>query len=231
MHEIMKAAKDIAKTEESLKDICEQKKKLVDLLVSCKYKLDSEEGGQIVDMIKDLAEAEEKCWKSAYYKVLIETMAESSEYRERRDYDDDNRPMGYDNWRYESGRFAPKGRGHMSGYMPYLDNMMDYPMMMGYDGGRTNGRRNDMSGYNDRNMDTGRSSNSRYGYTYDDYNEAKRHYTETRSEHDKNEMDMKGKEAVDNVVHVATDIWDNADPMFRKEMKAELSKMIGKMNV
>ena len=47
---------------------------------------------------------------------------------------DQNGRMGYDNWRYSSGRFAPKGRGHYSGFTnPYIS--IPKPIMtdrMGY---------------------------------------------------------------------------------------------------
>ena len=36
--------------------------------------VDGRELGEIADMIKDLAEAEEECWKAAYYKAVVEAM-------------------------------------------------------------------------------------------------------------------------------------------------------------
>ena len=83
-----------------------------------------DEAGKVIDMIKDLAEAEEKGWKACYYKTIIDDMYS---------YDQNDR-MGYDNWRYSSGRFAPKGKGHYSGFTaPYVS--MPEPIMtdrMGY---------------------------------------------------------------------------------------------------
>lgn len=40
--------------------------------------MDTRELGMIVDMIKDLAEAEEKCWKACYYKSVVEAMEMSA---------------------------------------------------------------------------------------------------------------------------------------------------------
>lgn len=84
----------------------EMKERLVD---AAKMELDkgidnvnTEELGEVVDMIKDLSEA-------CYYCSIVEAMEEES--------------YGYDRWRYASGRFAPKGRGTY-GYTP---EMMDTP--------------------------------------------------------------------------------------------------------
>lgn len=44
--------------------------------------VDTCEAGQAVDMIKDLAEAEEKCWKACYYQKILEAMHEAKEDQE-----------------------------------------------------------------------------------------------------------------------------------------------------
>lgn len=44
--------------------------------------LDTCEAGQVTDMIKDLAEAEEKCWKACYYQKIVEAMHEAKEDQE-----------------------------------------------------------------------------------------------------------------------------------------------------
>lgn len=61
--------------------------------------------GEVVDMIKDLASVEKDCMEACYYETVTDAMTEG----EGR--------MGYDRWRYSSGRFAPKGRGSY-GYTP-----------------------------------------------------------------------------------------------------------------
>lgn len=66
--------------------------------------------GEVVDMVKDIAEAEEKCWKACYYKEIVCAMDD-----ERGDMGGER--MGYNPRRYASGRYAPSGRGHM-GYVP-----------------------------------------------------------------------------------------------------------------
>ncbi len=39
-------------------------------------RIDSQNLGETVDMVKDLAIAEEKCWKASYYHKLVEAMGE-----------------------------------------------------------------------------------------------------------------------------------------------------------
>ncbi len=43
-------------------------------------RIDVKEIGELVDMVKDLAEAEEKCWEAAYYRSVASAMKESSGY-------------------------------------------------------------------------------------------------------------------------------------------------------
>ena len=103
------------KTKMKVEKLCDMKKRLTSALESQMGNLDNldtKEAGEVVDMIKDLAEAEAYCWKSLYYETVIEAMKESENephYGESR--------MGYDNWRYSNGQYAPTGHGHMSGYI------------------------------------------------------------------------------------------------------------------
>lgn len=89
---------------EKLKDLNEIKHRLIDWTKTETVKgfetpEEVEILGEVVDMIKDLAEAEEACMEACYYETVTEAMTEG----EGR--------MGYDRWRYASGQFAPKGRG------------------------------------------------------------------------------------------------------------------------
>lgn len=114
---------------EKMKDLNEIKHRLIDWVKTETVKgfespAEVEIMGEVVDMIKDLAEAEESCMEAAYYEVVSEAM---TGYDERE---------GYDNWRYASGRFAPTGRGTRTGYEP--GHMMPYDTM-GYES-RSDGR-------------------------------------------------------------------------------------------
>ena len=72
--------------------------------------ISTEEAGKVVDMIKDLAEAEEKCWKACYYKTVVEAMEEES----------GRRPMGY----------MPISRQGYQGAMGYNGGNMGYTERM-----------------------------------------------------------------------------------------------------
>lgn len=67
--------------------------------------VDTCEMGKVIDMIKDLAEA-------MYYRTLTKTMDESEDEEILNMFDRYGRDKRfYDHYRYENGRFAPKGRG------------------------------------------------------------------------------------------------------------------------
>lgn len=120
---------------DKLKDVNEIKHRLIDWLKteSAKGFNSAEEVqimGEVVDMVKDLAVAEEKCIKGAYYEGMMEPESER---------------MGYDRWRYASGRFAPKGRG-TRGYTPERMMPTDRAGMPPY-------YRDERMGYHDAKMD------------------------------------------------------------------------------
>lgn len=81
--------------------------------------VDTCEMGQVIDMIKDLNEAE-------YRAVIVKSMKKADEEEEelekellrvlREEYGEDGGRRYYDRYRYENGRFAPKGRGTRRGY-------------------------------------------------------------------------------------------------------------------
>lgn len=91
---------------------CEEASKSVECINTCEL-------GAVVDMIKDLAEAE-------YYAYIAKEMKEVAEEEEaeekymlkslKDEYGEDDGKRYYDMWRYKSGRFAPKGRGTRRGY-------------------------------------------------------------------------------------------------------------------
>ena len=94
--------------------------------------IDTCEFGQVVDMIKDLNEAE-------YRAVIVKSMKKADEEEEEYDkellrtfkmeYGEEGGRRFYDEYRYSNGRFAPKGRGKRRGYTepPYYHQMpQDY---------------------------------------------------------------------------------------------------------
>lgn len=84
--------------------------------------------GQVVDMIKDLSEAEKDALIAKEMKKCEEEEQKSDEYillMFKEQYGEDDGKRYYDEWRYKSGQFAPKGRGTRRGYEepPYYHMM------------------------------------------------------------------------------------------------------------
>ena len=104
---------------EKLKELNEIKHTLIDAVkaqvASGLETVDTQELGEVVDMIKDFASAEKDCMEACYYEAIIDAMRDGGEEEGR---------YGYDRWRYASGRYAPKGRGTRTyGYLPSGDRM------------------------------------------------------------------------------------------------------------
>ena len=75
--------------------------------------------GEVVDMIKDLADAEYHARIAKAMEEAEEDDKEEEKYllkRFKEEYGDDEGRRYYDEWRYSSGRFAPKGRGMRRGF-------------------------------------------------------------------------------------------------------------------
>lgn len=76
---------------------------------------------EVIDMIKDLSEAEYHCKITNAMDEEKEEEKKEDEYALRRlkeEYGEDDGRRYYDEWRYANGRFAPKGRGTRKGYTP-----------------------------------------------------------------------------------------------------------------
>lgn len=115
------------------KKLYEIKKQMIDLLeeeisVRGVRNISVAEVGQVADIIKDLAEAEEKCWKACYYKSVVEAMEASQGGGADR--------MGYGQ-PGNTGSSATMGYDSSMGY-DYAGTMgytAQRPMRMGYDPG------------------------------------------------------------------------------------------------
>lgn len=250
MHEIKMKAQEIC----GLKD---RIYKYTDSAISCDQ-VDIAQAGQLVDMIKDLCDAEKNIYKAAYYCAVTKAMKEY----DGGDYPmDDEGRMGYDHWRTSSGRYAPKGTGHWtpihgrSGYpmpaegdwrpefTPWGDAEL-YGGMMGYDnrggGNRSQGGPNSTvgsgrtgstggrMGYSDPDMER-YLHDERHGRPYRDWQLARKHYTETKSEGDRQEMSEHAKEHVADTVMTMKEIWQDATPELRTKMKADLTALMNEM--
>lgn len=176
-------------------------------------KIDTKEAGEIVDMIKDLAMTEKYCWEKKYYEAVVEAMEEGNEPA-----------YGYNTSRYSNGRYAPKGSGHM-GYRPYMDQE---PYINGYLNDPDFKNKMRMGYIDEQYRDNG---DGRYGKAYNEYRMAKKHYTETNSMTDKEEMNMHANEHVNDMITTVRDIWKGADPDLKKKMKNDIQNLMSEMTI
>lgn len=181
-------------------------KKAIRIMECEKYCVDSPDGAEMADEIKDYAEALKDLYKAKYYEEAVKAMKHSEEEPRW------GEKAGYDNWRYSStGEFAPKGHGTRYGYMP-LDMDGEPPYLR--------------SGY-----PMNQVGSSKYGQAYDRYQGARRHYHETKDPGSKMEMDNSTMEYMNDAIHTFRDMWKDADPAMKKKMKMDLSNLIGEMTV
>ena len=182
--------------------------------------VDTCEMGQVVDMIKDLNEAE---YKAVIVKAMKKADEEKEEYdkmllRElKEEYGEDAGRRFYDHYRYSDGRFAPKGHGTYRGYSEPYYHMT--PEM-----------------YRDMDRDT----HSRMYYTETGMNEsvydrAKRTYTETKEMHRGNtpedkkakmqELERYAKSLTEDVVEMVSDMSDEEKNLLRTKMQILMQKI------
>lgn len=194
------------------KHICEIKESLSSMLKTYMARdisqVDTDEAYKIADIIKDMAEAEMYEAKACYYDTIVEAMKEEEE--------DDDR-YGYNNRRYSSGRYASKGKGMVRGYHPQYPMMppfyeYDMPERMGY-----------IPGYESQH-------DSYYGKAYDKYQDARRHYTQTNAQKDKDDMDAHATEHMANMVASIREIWKHADSEMRNRVKNDIMMLMNDMN-
>ena len=134
------------------------------------------------------------------------------------------------------------------GYMPYLHMMSDdmedygpyddmpYPMT-GYRMGYTGNRDGNMSGM-DGNPSSGNRRYgydemmrrpSRYGESYDRYDDRRRHYHEMKDTESKKEMDESIAEVFDDMENVVQDVWKELSPEQKAKYKQKMTQMVQKM--
>lgn len=209
--------------------ICDIKNKLVESLetelmkgVEC---ADTEECGKVTDMIKDLAKAEKDCLEAEYYKSVIEAMDSESGEDSLNDRLGYNRNRSASTGRYTSGRGSHRTH-NQSGSMRST--------RMGY-----NDKYDLSEPYWDESWRTGSESmdriremeDPRYGKAYNKWRMSKKHYHETKSQHDREEMSESAKEHMNDTVMTLKEMWKEADPELRREMKVHLDNLVREMTV
>ena len=226
---------------EYIKKLCEVKCDLLDFLcgeVEAKgfHCMDTEETGEVVDMIKDLADAEKNCYKAEYYKTIVEAMEEADEEEEAMMKLAMRERMGYTPHRSGStGRYTSR-----PGYVPmWMMDDEDFVGQMDWEGPRMGytpsgaGNRS-QSGNNIPNMGGRGGYNngmSRYGLPYEEWRDARRMYTETKSPEDKQRMDEHANEHIMASITSLREVFKASDPETKRRVKQDLSSLVNEMNV
>lgn len=170
---------------------------------------DTEFAGDVTDMIKDICEAEEKMAKAKYYCALTTEMEEDDGWVQ------ENMPHYRSRYGYPRRDFNPSQ--HPRNAMGEFKNRAGYPKYSEvYDPTQ---RRDGMDTYSQS-----------YQHPYDEWKEAKRHYTETKDPHHKMVMDEKTKESAEDAINIMKDIWADANPELKKSMKAEVTNLLSDMS-
>ena len=229
----------------SYKDICEAKTRLIKGVVEelnhGLEHIDAKELGEVTDMIKDLAEAEKLCQEACYYESVVDAMDTNKDDPAWQRYGykrmSDNLYNPYAPIYGQDSRFDRYFRDPYSD----MDNMRmgfpkDYRMSLDSNRSRdsmgrytSDGRQGSRSGYDDGEWD--RDNDPRYGRAYNDYRKARRHYTESHMQTDKDMMNQRVNEHIADTIVSIKEMWEDADPTLRKKMKADLTSLVGTMNV
>lgn len=217
----------------SYEELCELKKRFVKIVEEQLNhgieSIDAKELGEVVDMVKDIAEAEKYVQEACYYESIVKAMEESKEQEGKYGYIRTKKTM-MPNPVYPDLRDDEYYRPE-----PLMNNMrMGYPRGASSNNsnqGQSNQNRDSMgrytsnsrSGYDDP-MKEMRDWDDRYGRAYNEFRKARRHYTETKNMSDKQEMDEHANEHLSDTMQSIREIWEMADPTLRKKMKADLQK-------
>lgn len=206
------------------------------------------EAGEIVDMIKDLAEAEKYCHEACYYKSVHEAMEKAGE---------ENRYGWTPTWPHEwgDGRFGwypPEPMYEMYGYNN--GSTSESGSRGGSYDGHGNSSGSGSSGYRPsqprdsrgRFTDSGgrmgfheemaeyrmpmHGSESEYGRAYDRYQESRKHFTETGSTTDREEMNQHAREHLDATITTMGEIYKSSDPELKRQIKMNINKLMSDMN-
>lgn len=201
----------------------------------------TEELGEVVDMIKDMYEAKEKLYKTCYYKCLMKSMEEDKEGREK----ERERMEMEERIRSQHGAEMPmrmyypvdvqgsrRGSGNSGGDYGqggmYTGGDRDYDGRGGdRRGGGNSGNWNDNrrgSGMGSG-MRRGSSSGSRYGFSFDNYMEARDMYTSNDPDQKKMRMDSLNED-LDDLVEMGKEVARDMTPEEKQIWKSKISKIL-----
>lgn len=217
--------------DKGLEKICKAKEDLlcwVEKEIECGMcSADIEKLGEVVDMVKDLAEAEKCCVeaqekkaKKLYYCTLVRAMNEDPEFEDDGEMLDEIERYGYDNYRYKTtGRFAPTGHGTRSGY-----STKGNPRGPVVSGGNQMNRGSNRMGYPDPMIPM--NPNDPWSQEYGKEGMGPWYYHEGEEKHHMTQEE-KMRHTMDNM----KEMWRDADPALKREMKSDMSNLLNDIPV
>lgn len=186
--------------------------------------VNTDEMGKVVDMIKDLSEAE-------YYSRIAKSMEEYEEDEKEAEkfrlhlfeekYGESDGRRFYDHYRYANGRFAPKGSGtYRRNYSPYLNSgyMPEWDDME---------QMRDIDRHNGRMYYTDSFAHERNESRYD---KARRMYTESKEVHKANtqtDKEQKMKDLENYFKEISEDLTDVISDATSEEKAMLRTKLTG----
>lgn len=165
-----------------------------------------------------------------WYKPMVDREPYIDAYLEDPEFGENMR-MGYSGGRGGNtggGRSGGRG-GRSGGSNPSGGNSGGDS---GGSGGRGGGGRSGYSEaeYAEEELNDMMMRDMRYGKPFNDYRTSKRHYTQSKSQTDKNEMTSHANEHIADMISTTREMWKDADAELKKQMKASLTGLLGEMN-
>lgn len=177
--------------------------------------VDTAEMAQAADMIKDLSKALKNHAEAKYYCAVTKAMEEYDE-----DEWDESERMGYTGGRMSRSRSSRTGR-FTSNRGGSRGRSQSGSMRMGF---------TDTDDYWE-DPRYAEMEDPRYGKAYNKFRMARKHYHDTKSMTDKEEMSESAKEHMTDTVMTIKEMWKEADPELRKDMKMHLDNLMKEMNI
>ena len=171
---------------------------------------------EYIEMIKCLAETEKECQEADYYEAVVQAMEETGMMEsERMGYNPNRNRMG----QYSDGRAGNRNGGRMSSDSGSSDSGSN--SRRGYSPDRMYSR---MMPGDDR--DEWGDDDPRHSEAFNRFRKAKRYYTKSHSEEDKQRMKDASNEHMMETMSTIREMWDDADPDLRTRMKADLTNLV-----
>ena len=161
---------------------------------------------EYIEMIKCLAETEKECQEADYYEAVVQAMEETGMMEsERMGYNPNRNRMGQYSDGRAGGRNSDSGSNSRRGYS---SDRMYSRMMPGDD------------------RDAWGDDDPRHSEAFNRFRKAKRYYTKSHSEEDKQRMKDASNEHMMETMSTIREMWDDADPDLRARMKADLTNLV-----